>query len=112
MWAAEGLAHTCYLMYADQPSGLGAELVLMDRWEGPEGWKGGRWIESVERWEKEGGAIGGGKPPGVEHLAEVVKPGEGRMDYSIRVGTYLSRPEVCFSFPSLPFPCVCLSRGI
>jgi hypothetical protein len=26
-WAAEGLTHTCWIMYADQPSGLSRELL-------------------------------------------------------------------------------------
>jgi hypothetical protein len=29
MWAAEGLAQTCYLTYADQPVGLGPDEVMI-----------------------------------------------------------------------------------
>lgn len=89
LWAAEGLGHSCWIMYADQASGLGPELAIMDRWPGD--WKEGRWIDQVEQWQRSGGA--GGKPPGVKDLAPPVHGG--RKDYYLSVGTYLSRPEVC-----------------
>ena len=91
MWAAEGLGHTCWIMYADQESGLGPELARMDAWPGH--WSKGRWIDHVEEWRQAGQP--GDKPPGVGELAPPAKPGE-KMDYQLEVGTYLSRPEVCF----------------
>ncbi|KAI9567181.1 hypothetical protein HD554DRAFT_2173801 [Boletus coccyginus] len=30
LWVAEGLVQTCYLTYADQPSGLGSKIAQMD----------------------------------------------------------------------------------
>jgi hypothetical protein len=90
MWVAEGLAHSCWVMYADQASGLGPELAIMDTWPGD--WRDGRWMKHVEEWQRAGKP--GGKPPGVKDLAPPVKDGE-RRDYRLRVATYLSRPEVC-----------------
>jgi mannosyl-oligosaccharide alpha-1,2-mannosidase len=76
-------------MYADQASGLGPELAVMDVW--PDDWRKGRWIDHVDEWQRAGKP--GGKPPGVLDPAPPVKAGE-RKDYYLRVGTYLSRPEV------------------
>jgi hypothetical protein len=90
-------------MYADQASGLGPELVRMDAWPGD--WRGGRWIDHVEEWQR--GGSPGGKPPGVRDLAPPVQAGEPR-DYFLQVGTYLSRPEVLFFFAS-PVPLLCWS---
>lgn len=91
MWAAEGLGHSCWLMYADQASGLGPELVRMDAWPGD--WKEGLWIEHVEAWQRAGSP--GGKPPGVRDLSPPVTAREPK-DYRIDVSAYLSRPEVRF----------------
>jgi len=93
MWAAEGLGHTCWIMYADQESGLGPELARMDMWPGD--WRKGRWIDHVEEWQRAGKP--GDKPPGVRDLAPPVKAGE-KKDYHLEVGTYLSRPEVYLLF--------------
>lgn len=50
LWAAEGIAQTCYLTYADQPTGLGPEIVRMDvdRELG-----GTRWIDALRAWKKD-----------------------------------------------------------
>ncbi|KAF8528811.1 seven-hairpin glycosidase [Hysterangium stoloniferum] len=89
MWAAEGIAHTCWIMYADAESGLGAEAVTFDN-----GWAGKpeKWVESVEKWEKAGKK--GGKPPGVMGPEEgkPMKGSKGK-DYAINKNTYLLRPE-------------------
>jgi hypothetical protein len=45
MWAAKGLAETCYLTYADQPSGLGPEEVLFVS-------GGVRWMKVMEEWRR------------------------------------------------------------
>lgn len=92
-WAAEGLAHTCWIMYADQASGLAPELALMHTW--PADWRDGRWIDHVEAWQRAGAP--GGKPPGVHEPAPPAAAGAAK-DYTIAVGTYLSRPEVCLHF--------------
>jgi hypothetical protein len=69
-------------------------LVVMDLWTGD--WKNGRWIDSVEEWQRTGRP--GGKPPGVRDLAPPVKKGE-PSDYRIQDRKYLSRPEVRFLHP-------------
>ncbi|KAH7107963.1 seven-hairpin glycosidase [Auriculariales sp. MPI-PUGE-AT-0066] len=87
LWVAEGLAHSCYLMYADQASGLAPELAVMQGW--PDDWRKGKWLPHVEEWRRIGSP--GGKPPGVGNLAAPWK--SGTRDYDIRVNSYLSRPE-------------------
>ncbi|KAJ7044145.1 glycoside hydrolase family 47 protein [Mycena alexandri] len=115
MWAAAGLAQTCYMLYADQPTGLAPEQVVFKpansgRWGlGNDGkWQEGggqRWIEEVEAWRASSVGSGTWKgpflPPGV---GEDVKPivyteaerrlgkGKGR-DYSLYQTAYLLRPE-------------------
>ena len=89
MWAAEGLAHSCWIMYADQASGLGPELAIMDMWPGD--WHDGRWMKHVEEWKRSGRI--GGKPPGVLNRSPPARTGE-KKDYYLSVASYLSRPEV------------------
>jgi mannosyl-oligosaccharide alpha-1,2-mannosidase len=101
-WAAEGLAHTCWVMYADQPSGLGPEIVIFHDWgtndtpvwiHQTETWKQERWIGHVQKWEEDGRV--GGKPPGVGNAGLPLKSEEGvKKDYVIQVSSYLLRPEV------------------
>ncbi|KAJ7289221.1 glycoside hydrolase family 47 protein [Mycena rebaudengoi] len=93
LWAAAGLAETCYMLYADMHTGLGPELVVMH--------DGRRWIEAVDEWRAGMKGLASFKsrplPPGV---GEGTKPvvdvevgsGQGR-DYSIRNSVYLLRPE-------------------
>ena len=106
MWAAEGLGHSCWIMYADQASGLGPELARMDGWPGD--WRKGRWIDHVDAWQRSGSP--GGKPPGVKDLSPPVKSGQ-QKDYHLDVSTYLSRPEVPFLLSALYYCvlilCVC-----
>lgn len=104
MWAAEGLAHTCWVMYADQPSGLGPEIAMFDGWKtdasaaSNDHWKQERWMTHVERWEQEGRI--GGKPPGVGNaglpleLEESNSENYRMTDYKIYTSSYLLRPEV------------------
>ncbi|KAJ6483716.1 glycoside hydrolase family 47 protein [Mycena vitilis] len=115
LWAAAGLAETCYMLYADQPSGLAPDEVqfrLNDsaRWGlGKDGnWlEGGgrRWIDQVEAWRTATTGSGTWKgrrlPPGVgENTAPVVYTelertrgtGRGR-GYGVRKTEYLLRPE-------------------
>ncbi|KAG6864617.1 hypothetical protein C0991_008265 [Blastosporella zonata] len=54
-WAAEGLAYTCYVSYADQKSGLGPDGLKMT--------PGTRWVEKVAAWEAAGRV---GVPPGLK----------------------------------------------
>ncbi|KAJ8689444.1 hypothetical protein PTI98_012347 [Pleurotus ostreatus] len=87
MWAARGLAYTCYVTYADQRTGLGPDGVQFD--EG-----GTRWVEALGEWEAEGRA--GGVPPGVnEVLPEQDKE---KRDYQDSSSVYILRPETVESF--------------
>lgn len=110
MWAAEGLAHTCWVTYMDQPSGLGPEIVTFEGWghrNGPtsagqpnDNWKQERWMRHVEQWQM--GGKQGGKPPGVRDAGMPVQSGEGkRLDYTILRNSYFLRPEVCICLTSL-----------
>ncbi|KAG8215918.1 glycoside hydrolase family 47 protein [Butyriboletus roseoflavus] len=84
LWAAEGIAQTCYLTYADQPTGLGPEIVQMD--VGPKG--AIRWIDAMRAWKFGEGVQGGGRtgegqrsgrgrgrlPPGVRDISSWTTP--------------------------------------
>lgn len=87
-WAAEGLAFTCWMSYADQATGLGPDemKMKMDDW-GED--KQGKWMTHIERWEKEGRP--GGVPPG---LHEVLPAKKEDWEYEHQKTTYLLRPEV------------------
>ncbi|KAJ7250458.1 glycoside hydrolase family 47 protein [Mycena haematopus] len=114
LWAAAGLAETCYLLYADQPTGLAPDEIIFKRtgdsryglkdgkWLEGGGW---RWIDEMEKWRT--ASVGSGTwkgrrlPPGV---GEDTKPvvytelersrgtGRGR-DYGVKKTAYLLRPE-------------------
>lgn len=89
MWAAEGLAHSCWTMYADQFSGVAPESVLFDRWPSRD-WREGLWMRHVRKWKRNGRR--GGAPPGVRNapLQHLV----GDRDYISRPMFYYLRPEV------------------
>jgi mannosyl-oligosaccharide alpha-1,2-mannosidase len=87
LWAAEGLAYTCYMTYADQATKLGPDEMLMDQWS--EGNRAGTWVHHLKEWEVAGRP--GGAPPG---LREVPVMGPGNRDYGARKPAYLLRPEV------------------
>jgi len=109
MWAAEGLAYSCWLMYADQESGLGPEEVLFLTKSNEEYTKAYdskntsptvtgrpiRWFGEVTRWQQSGSR--GGKPPGVKQLARPLPKGTRtyrEKDYVVKNDKYLLRPEV------------------
>lgn len=106
MYAARGLALTCYQLYADQKTGLAADNVAFNT--------GGKlWIEQVKKWRVAGGIRGmpgvkgkGGRgPPGTKAQGN---KGEKGLDYSISYSSYLLRPEVSvlpFSVSSLSAWC-------
>ena len=50
-WAARGLGYTCYVLYADQKSGLGSDTVTMA--------KGQKWVDVLKEWEERGQGEGG-----------------------------------------------------
>lgn len=109
MWAAEGLGHSCWLMYAERPSGLGPESVWVKQWflqeqelQGKqnrsalirEAKKRGRWMTHVDEWNSMDRP--GGKPPGLSDPTVMETTGVD-LDYYIGQDTYLLRPEVCLS---------------
>ncbi|KAF8314087.1 seven-hairpin glycosidase [Clavulina sp. PMI_390] len=118
-WAAEGLTTTCWLGYAETPSGLGPESMHFinnasgrkktgahtnDKPPETEEGKVKKWMSEVEKW-KEGGRKGnGGLPPGVIRGkdAEAIRPpGTGTTgsldrsvyDYYLSDSSWQSRPE-------------------
>jgi hypothetical protein len=102
LWAAEGIAQTCYLSYADQPSGLGPDVVAMRL-----GKSGNiRWIDAMQRWKESGQP---GSPPGVGDKRPWVGNPKAKTamekrvdtitrDYGIRNTAYYLRPEAIESF--------------
>lgn len=95
IWAADGLAHSCWTMYEDQPTGLGPDEVLVDPWPRSEqkyGSDKGRWVDVVNWWRANGAK---GMPPGVSPPKPYVKSRTSRRDYFPMRPNYLLRPEVC-----------------
>jgi mannosyl-oligosaccharide alpha-1,2-mannosidase len=108
LWAAEGLAQACYLTYADQPSGLGPDEVVVygvpDRNKPHIQVLGGElWIDALEAWKKRGAR---GTPPGLSLISPVIynkedkgydpRKGKPLRDYGLRKLGYLLRPEVSY----------------
>ncbi|KAH0591339.1 hypothetical protein H2248_001418 [Termitomyces sp. 'cryptogamus'] len=80
-WAAAGFAYTCYLLYADQKSGLGPEKVGMK--------PGVRWVDKLATWEAAGSV---GIPPGLKEGGPIKN--QKKKDYDLNGGgTYFLRPE-------------------
>lgn len=107
MWAAEGLAQTCWLTYADQPTGLGPDEMLMHRQSKPvwdpkiKDWvhrdTALHWLDAMEGWKKSSSR---GPPPGVGNKKPAVtsvwdKPNDRarKREYFFRKPSYLLRPE-------------------
>jgi hypothetical protein len=93
-------------MYADQPSGLGGEIVLFDSGDPEQGSSTSanapkdRWMDQFLQWEKDGRPQG--QPPGVANAGPPLTPGSGAAaDYMLYEPTYLLRPEVS------PYPHAC-----
>ena len=95
-WAAQGLAYTCWITYADQETGLGPDEMKMTAWSTDE--DQGRWLPHLERWRKQG--VPAGVPPG---LRQVPQERDGRRDYQYSKRGYLLRPEVFLRLAS-PLP--------
>lgn len=106
LWAAEGLAQTCFLTYADQQSRLGPDEIVMYHTPDPKNpynrIVGPLWFETLDSWRKSGSR---GLPPGLTQKAPVIydrqdelkglSKGKPSRDYVIRKTGYLLRPEVC-----------------
>ena len=96
MWAARAFAHTCWILYADSPTGLAPDEVVMrstTKNAGPSPF-GHLWVEHLKRWEQ-GGAVG--EPPGVRS-APPIRDINLPLEYTpVRPG-YLLRPETVESF--------------
>lgn len=108
LWAADGLAQTCWLTYADQPTGLGPDEVVMKATEFKKTWDaqanqwrtrtdGILWIDAMKNWKRSGSR---GVPPGLEDKKPVIYNKEKRFggrraerDYALRKPGYLLRPE-------------------
>lgn len=102
LWVADGVAQTCWLTYADQPTGLGPDEVVMSTSLTSENGKGYLWIDALEKWKASGSR---GVPPGVADKKPVVYSererltGSGRgRDYTMKRNAYLLRPEVRMLF--------------
>ena len=85
LWAARGLAYTCWISYSDQATGLGPDQMKMVAGE--------RWMDHVKTWEEEGGV--GGVPPGIQEVSRI---GDSTRDYVNAQPIYLLRPEVSIGF--------------
>ncbi len=90
-------------MYADQPTGLGADEVIMRTGQREYGGKYETvdylWIDAVEKWRKSGSH---GEVPGLKEKTPVIYSEQERLtgkaqgrDYVLRKSGYLLRPEVC-----------------
>ncbi|KAH9987762.1 seven-hairpin glycosidase [Russula compacta] len=100
MWAARALAHTCWTLYADSPTGLSPDEVMMSprsasatnesHWDG-------LWATQLAQWERSGAR---GDPPGLrpaEPVNNLVNSRDSR-EYSPTKPGYLLRPEAVESF--------------
>ncbi|KAI0642322.1 seven-hairpin glycosidase [Trametes meyenii] len=93
-WAAQGLAYTCWITYADHETGLGPDEMFMTPMPVDDAHPhGGRWLDLVEAWEE--GGREGGVPPG---LKEAPPKRTGERDYHAMKPEYLLRPETVESF--------------
>lgn len=75
--AAEGLADTCYIIYADQASGLGPEEVQFQPYTTEAGsqalnYEPGRWMKQIEKWIKDGKSLDDKGVPGVHRFNPLV----------------------------------------
>jgi hypothetical protein len=93
MIAAEGLAMTCWLSYADQPTGLGPEIMRMGPSLLDKNIKPVPWMDAMVKWKWSGKK---GSPPGT--TARVPQRSKRDQDYVIKTADYLLRPETIESF--------------
>lgn len=101
MWAAQGLAYTCYIMYADHATGLSPDEISMDSWSPVK--DEGRWLTQLEEWRAQ--EPPSELPPGLEEVPATATD----RDYRTLKDSYLLRPEVCRLFYSHPLSWHCWS---
>ncbi|RDX50787.1 seven-hairpin glycosidase [Lentinus brumalis] len=90
MAAAEGLATSCWLLYADMPTGLGPEVAVMEPKSKP-------WIDALEEWRM-GGMEGplpglGARTPIPYTKPDMSQAASAPWDYVVRRADYFLRPE-------------------
>ena len=93
LWAAKGLAHTCWTLYADSPTGLSPDIVIMLSGRSGPADNSHQWSTLLAQWERSGMH---GDPPGLRP-AEPVNDPEQR-EYRPQRRAYLLRPETVESF--------------
>jgi mannosyl-oligosaccharide alpha-1,2-mannosidase len=96
MWAARAFAQTCWMLYADSPSGLAPDEVMMRSTPTPghDTPSSSLWVTHLEKWERSGSL---GDPPGVRPVAPVRGSGSPPEYLPINTGYFL-RPETLESF--------------
>ncbi|KAF9006005.1 seven-hairpin glycosidase [Cyathus striatus] len=97
-WAAQGLAETCWITYADTKTGLGPDVMQMSHSYGPSSDDSspqatGKWLDAITAWENGGRQ---GNAPGTTEVQR--EPDAGKRDYYALKGSYLLRPETVESF--------------
>ena len=92
MIAAEGLAMGCWLSYADQPTGLGPEIMRMVSLVDKKN-QATLWIDAMVKWKWSGKR---GSPPGTSARRPTMNRKE--QDYVVWRAEYLLRPETIESF--------------
>ncbi|KAI0281883.1 glycoside hydrolase [Russula brevipes] len=92
LWAARGLANTCWMLYADSPTGLSPDEVVMNASSESSSWDG-LWATHLARWERSGEH---GDPPGLRPVEPVQD--ENMREYKPNKPGYLLRPETVESF--------------
>jgi len=93
LWAARGLAHTCWTLYADSPTGLAPDIVIMLSGSAPAD-NSHPWMVHLAEWERSGRQ---GDPPGARAPEPVVDDPSMR-EYKTQRRSYLLRPEAVESF--------------
>jgi mannosyl-oligosaccharide alpha-1,2-mannosidase len=95
-YVAEGLANTCYTLYADSLTGLGPEEVQFQPYKGVDDYESGRWIHHLHRWERRTSRKSI-KPPGLQTPVprRRGKADSRPKDYNYTYRHWRCRPEVC-----------------
>jgi mannosyl-oligosaccharide alpha-1,2-mannosidase len=93
LWAARGLAHTCWTLYADSPTGLAPDIVIMLSGGSAPADNSRQWATLLAQWERSGMH---GDPPGLRPAEPVDDPE--RREYKPQKRGYLLRPEAVESF--------------